>query len=454
MKEDLDPFLLRWSLEKQEQLAALSAASPRRAPTLVATGASPSVASGALWLCVLTDLPDAVAAEALNWSSRVSTEPDAVLLEVGGSRRLFGSLVNLRTEVERVFAARQWSLQFALAPTPRAALWLARGAPGAWIESPAALHGALGAVPLHALNLTPTLTAKLQGFGARRVRDLARLPRAALARRTGPALNDALARAFGDRPDPRDAWQPPPRFHARRELGFETESTDFVGVAAQPLFAQLASLLRASGRGVRRCTLLLEHADHAATRLRIGVLEPVRDTTRLQQQLALHLEKTRLPAPVRAVSLHAGRLERVAETARDLFAPRGSGEGWLALLERLQTRLGTDALYGLELHDDHRPERAYNKSRHKGAAPTGAMVVGAAPLCRDSRPIWLLAEPRPTEPARYRVASGPERIESGWWDGADVARDYFVAHDRYGARCWVFQERRPPYGWYLHGLFG
>jgi protein ImuB len=437
MKADLDPLLY--------------AAHPRRAATLVVTGAAPALAAGALWLCVLTDSPEAVASEALNWSSRVSVEPDAVLVEVAGSRRLFGSLATLRTEIERVFAARQWPLQLALAPTPRAALWLARGAPGAWIESPASLHGALGAVPLHALHLTPALTTKLHGFGVRRVRDLARLPRAALARRAGPALTDTLARAFGDRPDPRDAWQPPPRFHARRELGFETESTDFVSRAAGPLFAQLASLLRTSGRGVRRCTLSLEHADHANTRLRIGVLEPVRDTGRLQQQLALHLERMQLPAPVRAVSLHAARLERVADTPRDLFAPRGSGEGWLALLERLQTRLGADALYGLALHDDHRPERAYKKSRregaihsrHKGAAPTGAM-----------RPTWLLAEPRPTEPARYRIASGPERIESGWWDGADVARDYFVARDRYGARCWVFQERRPPYGWYLHGLFG
>ncbi|MEX0900220.1 MAG: DNA polymerase Y family protein [Gammaproteobacteria bacterium] len=432
-----------------QQLTALNAACPRRVPALVVTGAAPAAQADALWLCVLTDRPDTVAAEALNWSSRVSIEPDAVLLEVAGSRRLFGSLAALRTEIERVFAVRQWLLQLALAPTPRAALWLARGAPGAWVESPAALHSVLGAVPLRALNLPPTLMTQLHGFGVRRVRDVARLPRAALARRAGPALNDVLARAFGDRPDPRVAWQPPPRFHARRELGFETESTEFVAKAVEPLFMQLESLLRVSDRAVRRCTLLLEHADHAPTRLRIGVLEPVRDTQRLQQQLVLHLEKVKLRAPIRTVSLHAARLERIAGASRDLFAPDGSGEGWLALLERLQTRLGADALYGLELHDDHRPERAF--IRKTGAAPWERRSWR-----RDSniRPLWLLAEPRPAQPARYRIASGPERIESGWWDGADVARDYFVARDRYGARCWVFQERRPPYGWYLHGLFG
>src|SRR5690606_16454666 len=75
---------------------------------------------------------------------------------------------------------------------------------------------------------------------------------------------------------------------------------------------------------------------------------------------------------------------------------------------------------------------------------------------RDSnaRPAWLLPEPQPIDASGYRLTAGPERIESGWWDGGDVARDYFVAYDRRGARCWVFRERREPYGWYLHGFFG
>ena len=29
--------------------------------------------------------------------------------------------------------------------------------------------------------------------------------------------------------------------------------------------------------------------------------------------------------------------------------------------------------------------------------------------------------------ARLELLAGPERIESGWWDGADVQRDYYVA---------------------------
>lgn len=413
----------------------------RSAPALVAPAADRIAAARTLWLCVLTDAPHDVALVALGWSPRISVDDDAVLVEVGGSRRLLGSLTAVRD------AAARWP--HALAPTPTAASWLARGAPGTWIESPAELRGALGAVPLAALGLPDALAARLHGFGARRVRDLVRLPRAALARRTDRALLEALDRAFGERPDPRAAWQPPLRFDRRRELDFETGSAETVARLAQPLFAQLAALLRASGRGVRRCTLRLEHADAPPTRLRLGVLEPVRDAARLETQLALQLERVPLVAPVRALSLHASRLERVADGSHDLFAPRASGEGWTALLERLRTRLGADALYRVMPHADHRPERAFRRMEStKSAAPTVPASTFAG------RPFWLLPEPRPIDPSAYRLAVGPERIESGWWDGGDVARDYFVARDGRGARCWVFRERREPYGWYLHGFFG
>lgn len=47
-----------------------------------------------------------------------------------------------------------------------------------------------------------------------------------------------------------------------------------------------------------------------------------------------------------------------------------------------------------------------------------------------------------------------ERIETGWWDGAEVARDYYTAADNRGARLWVFREREAPHRWFLHGVFG
>ena len=78
------------------------------------------------------------------------------------------------------------------------------------------------------------------------------------------------------------------------------------------------------------------------------------------------------------------------------------------------------------------------------------------------RPVWLLEEPRMLrevgskphyEAQPLAVVAGPEIIETGWWDG-DIKRDYFVAQTPALATYWIYRERRAPYAWYLHGVFG
>jgi protein ImuB len=51
------------------------------------------------------------------------------------------------------------------------------------------------------------------------------------------------------------------------------------------------------------------------------------------------------------------------------------------------------------------------------------------------------------------LVTGPERIESGWWDGAAVARDYYIARASGGARWWIFRECEAPRRWFVHGCF-
>jgi len=59
---------------------------------------------------------------------------------------------------------------------------------------------------------------------------------------------------------------------------------------------------------------------------------------------------------------------------------------------------------------------------------------------------------RPHHEGPLELLAGPERIESGWWDGGDVARDYFIARMRNEALVWIYRERGGG-GWYLHGMF-
>ena len=46
---------------------------------------------------------------------------------------------------------------------------------------------------------------------------------------------------------------------------------------------------------------------------------------------------------------------------------------------------------------------------------------------------------------------GPERIETGWWRGDDVRRDYYVVETDAGTRWWIF--RRHDGQWFVQGCF-
>jgi len=64
-------------------------------------------------------------------------------------------------------------------------------------------------------------------------------------------------------------------------------------------------------------------------------------------------------------------------------------------------------------------------------------------------------------PAKFRLrgvehriaqAWGPERIETGWWRGPTVARDYYRVETVDGFRFWLFRRLRDG-AWFLHGMF-
>ena len=70
---------------------------------------------------------------------------------------------------------------------------------------------------------------------------------------------------------------------------------------------------------------------------------------------------------------------------------------------------------------------------------------------RSPRPLWLLEAPRRIREGEFTLLAGPERIESGWWDGAEARRDYFIARTGQASLAWVYREREGH--WFLHGFF-
>ena len=422
-----------------------------------------------------------VAHAALAFTPMVVAEAGhSVLLDVQGSLRYFGGPAQLRRRLRDALAPLNHRVQLASAPTPLGAALLARWRDdlewGAHSTDAKALHTLIDAAPVWLLGPGREHWEALQGMGLHRLADLRALPRSGLARRFGASLLDELDRARGDRPDPREPIVPPPVFDSRLELFARADSTAQVLHGAGVLLARLVAWAQAQHARIAGFTLRMVHersqraeapaAPH--TDLAIALAEPSADVAHLQLLLRERLAHVELVAPTLDLRLRCRHLVRRAAPNGELFPTRqGEREGLTRLVERLRARLGDAQVQSLQPRADHRPEHAHRLSAATrvaamaSSAITPAIISATLPL---HRPGWLLSTPLPLterqawpllEGRPLQLLSGPERIESGWWDADLAARDYFIAQADDGALVWIYRTRlSAPAGWFLQGRFG
>jgi protein ImuB len=442
-------------------------------------------------------------------------------LEIAGSLRLFGGLeallARVRSELSAQVSTRAITqlaaqekahesdqsapLQLALAPTPRAAFWLARAGLNCVCHDAAVTLVALRQVPLSALPLTPDVSLRLTGFGLRRLGEVLALPRDAIGARLGKAFVLDLARALGELADPQPWFTFPEHFEQRIELPAAVEHAPVLLFAAQRLIGVLAGWLAARNAAVRDLSLEIGHGSHPPSRLNLRFSAPVHGTARIERVLKEHLDRLHLPSPAVTLALEVRRHESRDGRSRGLLDASAvvagdAAEVMAELLDRLAARLGDRAVRRIACHADHRPEQASRSLPHGRLLDGGRggwRTARMAPL-RHPRPLWLLAQPQPLGERHGRpywrgpltMLSGPERIEGGWWDAAagkpvsnlsvvsaaaagelpheipnelpeeksgDIRRDYFIALDTAQRWCWIYRQQGKTAGWFLHGWF-
>ena len=363
----------------------------------------------------------------------------------------------------------------------------------------------LAELPVAALRIDEATTAAIAEVGIDTLGGLLALSPRSLASRFPPLLCRRLAEFRGEVAEP----IVPPGGEA---LPQESQAFDFPmrssDLAEHELIAMIETLigrclapLVARGEGVLAMQLRLEHGARSATAptvIDVGLFRPMASCEHLAELVRLRLARQRLPAEIDGIAVEVIAAGAVSCRQRLLF---GGGVGGLEssdadaevgmLLDRLAGRLGRAAVCEPQLVGDAQPEHAWiaaapligrPAARGDGHGPrdrvsrSGARGY-AAPraLPEGRRPIWMPPKPVPLDgpegevmavapdgpPVRFRLgevlhrvvqAHGPERIETAWWRGPTVRRDYYVVENDSGERFWLFRRLRDG-GWFLHGMF-
>jgi protein ImuB len=379
------------------------------------------------------------------------TPPDMVLLEVGASLQLFGGLQALVDQLREQLKHSGFSAHCGLAPSPTGAELFAREGQGRCVTKRCEMGASLRELPLSLAQLSNEHQRALQAAGIQTLGGLCALPADARLNRFGKALEEQLQRLLGGKADPRPAYRPAERFRGELLLPTPVSGTEALRFAAQRLMADLDHFLLARQKGIQQFSLRLgfEERHLPDARVEVGLASIGREREHWQMLLTEKLQQLSLKAAVERLALETGPLFDLRPSDRDLFGPRDRQQPAGALVERLRARLGQQRVQTLASVPDHRPERAW---RYQRDVLNASASVQQPP---GRRPFWLLphAQPLRESPQNLTLLSGPERIESGWWDQHDTRRDYYIARTTEGRHLWVYQELAAPRRWFVHGLF-
>lgn len=397
-------------------------------------------------------------------SGTVSFHPQALVLEIRSSLRYFGGLNAihdlLKPRLQAWLRKQQLveSFHHAAAPTVTASLLLARSGRPILVQQPASLRSALGRLPVDVLNLDREASRRLQQLGVRQLRDLWRLPRDGLRRRFGSAFVTLLDQALGRASEPTLNYLPPPLFETGIELSHEIDDLNRLLPVLDEMVVHLCEFLVARDLSTSHLQVVLRHEHQQETCLDMRLRHASRERQHLICLLETRLAQLHLAAPVVSLHLRVKRFDVFTGRTiplHPLSTPQ-AGESLTRFLEQLEARLGAQAIKGIRSIADHCPEYASDEVDPSSAGEPAGMVIPSNP-----RPLWLLPESRPLtirhgclyHERPVTIVSGPERIETRWWSGGDIRRDYYVAQEAGGALLWIYHEKGPFGRWLLQGIF-
>ena len=320
-------------------------------------------------------------------------------------------------------------------------------------------------VPLHRTSLDPASREALTQLGVDTVGQLANLPAAGLRRRFGAVVHRLHQQCSGTLDEPLTPALSEERFEKRLDFDDAVADREALGFFVKQLLDPLLARLASRGQALLELTLVftLERAAPRTETLRPAVA--TLDSPQLHGLVRLRLESAPFDAGATSIELRVLGQKATREQLALFFdgkdrARRDRPAGDRALA-RLRAALGDRAVVTARLREGHLPEAAFSWTPLERLVDPQPRRVLSPPVVRRLRGKPEALPPRPRhEPDGWMLRglahgpveklSGPFCISGGWWNTAEVRRDYYFASLSHGDLCWIYFDHRRK-RWYLHG---
>lgn len=396
--------------------------------------------------------------------------PESILMDVTGIAHFLGGEQTLADELAQILRKNSYHVRIAIGNTVGSA-WAAAhflAEPRKPVVIPANEVQLLESLPIAGLRLDEPAKAKFQRLGIQTIRQILNLDRGSLACRFGTHPLIRLDQLTGRQPEPITPCHPPPTYRVKRDLEQGVSQPEFIEQLCSELLRELLDLLAPKQLGTRhlQCTFLLE--DQTSELLCVHLRDATNDMDHIGDLLRIKKERLQLASPMIGLHMEATELAPIDPAQQELFS-KGNQEArqFSMFVNRLASRLGQDAVLAASIVPTPIPEQAVQWWPATDESSMDRRDYLSRFHALD-RPTTLFSRPRPIEvivvtpegfPTSFfwnrtrfdiTVLSEPERMESGWWDGESICRDYHWVATATGQWLWIFQRLQDRF-WFWHG---
>jgi protein ImuB len=350
---------------------------------------------------------------------------------------------------------------------------------------------ALSPLPVEALRLTPDCVEILRELGLRQIGQLLPFSRDDLTTRFGPQLLWRLDQATGEVDEVIAACHPAPQVEVEWTFEHPTDRQEIIEQVLQRQLERVVRELIPRQQGVQELVCRLRGETGKTAEITVGLYRTSASPRHLAELIEMQWEtahrKLAQPLASLSVSVTAAaalecRQQELFDDADQHYDPRQTA----ILVDRLSSRLGRSSVVRPRLLPEAQPELAWryqplvggqkkrpgrSSSKKRSAAAVGRRNTSEGVSNRSlTRPLSLAARPLPIEVVsmapqgpplafvfsgqQHRIARtwGPERIQTGWWRGPSIRRDYYRVETTTGRWFWLFRQLTDG-RWYFHGSF-